>query len=146
MYFRQKTQALLDCKATFMSKSEILSQKKSLLEEVNSEKQRLQREKKLLREMLHNINQDLNSILEAEQALTKESEDLESSLTKLRNEKYEPLHDQVNEMRTRNGMSKLPHIQQELEAKMARILEERRVQWQEEVEASPRKKAKSRRS
>lgn len=60
---RQKTQALVDCKATLLSKTEILDQKKSLLEETNSEKQRLQKEKKLLREMLQNINQDMNSVI-----------------------------------------------------------------------------------
>lgn len=70
---RQKTQSLVDCKATLMSKTEVLDSKKSLLQETNSERQRLQREKKLLREMLQNINQDLesvgifiNSIMEAE--------------------------------------------------------------------------------
>ncbi|KAI8336908.1 hypothetical protein BD560DRAFT_413475 [Blakeslea trispora] len=141
---REKTQALLDCKATFMSKSEILEQKKSFLEEANSEKQRLQREKRLLREMLQSINQDLNSIVDVEKALNKESEDLEKSLNRLKKEEYEPLHDQVNEIRIQNGMSKLPHIQQEIEAKLAKILEERRVQWQQE-ESSSRKKLKSRR-
>lgn len=75
--------------------------------------------------------------MEVEQTLSKESEDLEKSVNKLKNEQYEPLHgtcalngysslcvnfgiDQVNEIRLKNGMSKLPHIQQELEAKMAK--------------------------
>lgn len=46
-----------------MSKTEILDHKKSLLQETNSERQRLQREKKLLREMLQNINQDMESVI-----------------------------------------------------------------------------------
>ncbi|KAI9354979.1 hypothetical protein BD770DRAFT_391838 [Pilaira anomala] len=133
---RQKTQSLVDCKATLLSKTEILDQKKSLLEETNSERQRLQREKKILREMLHNINQDMNSLLEAEQSLAKESEDLERSVKKLKHEQYEPLHDQVNEIRLQNGLTKLPHIQQELEARMAKILEDRRVKWQQEESES----------
>ncbi|KAI9246564.1 hypothetical protein EDC94DRAFT_627150 [Helicostylum pulchrum] len=133
---RQKTQALVDCKATLLSKTEILDQKKSLLEETNSERQRLQREKKLLREMLHNINQDMNSLVEVEQSLTKESEDLERSVNKLKHEQYEPLHDQVNDIRVQNGLTKLPHIQQELEARMAQILEDRRVKWQQEESES----------
>ncbi|OBZ82352.1 hypothetical protein A0J61_09597 [Choanephora cucurbitarum] len=141
---REKTQALLDCKATYMSKSEILEQKKNFLEEASSEKQRLQREKRLLREMLQSINQDLNSIVDIEIALNRESEDLEKTLDKLKKEQYEPLHDQVNEIRTQNGMSKLPHIQQEIEAKLAKLLEERRVQWQQEENTSQRKKLKSR--
>ncbi|GAA5805811.1 hypothetical protein HPULCUR_011337 [Helicostylum pulchrum] len=137
---RQKTQALVDCKATLLSKTEILDQKKSLLEETNSERQRLQREKKLLREMLHNINQDMNSLVEVEQSLTKESEDLERSVNKLKHEQYEPLHGnnqyQVNDIRVQNGLTKLPHIQQELEARMAQILEDRRVKWQQEESES----------
>lgn len=60
--YRSKTQALVDCKATLLSKTEILDNKKSLLEETNAEKQKLQREKKMLREMLQNITQDLNSV------------------------------------------------------------------------------------
>lgn len=59
---RSKTQALVDCKATLLSKTEILDNKKSLLEETNAEKQKLQRERKMLREMLQNITQDLNSV------------------------------------------------------------------------------------
>ncbi|KAI7906887.1 uncharacterized protein BX663DRAFT_494100 [Cokeromyces recurvatus] len=133
---RQKTQELIDCKAALVSKSEILDHKKDLLEEANSERQRLQKEKTLLREMLQNINQDLNSIVEVERTLAKESEDLERSINKLKTEHYEPLHDQVNEIRLKNGLTKLPHIQQELEARMAKILEERRVKWQQEENAT----------
>ncbi|KAG2235257.1 hypothetical protein INT48_004724 [Thamnidium elegans] len=82
--------------------------------------------------MLHTINQDMNSLLEVEQSLTKESEDLERSVNKLKREQYEPLHDQVNDIRVQNGLTKLPHIQQELEARMAQVLEDRRVKWQQE--------------
>lgn len=59
---RNKTQALVDCKATLLSKTEILDSKKSLLEETNVEKQKLQRERKLLREMLQNITKDLTAV------------------------------------------------------------------------------------
>ncbi|KAI9486499.1 MAG: hypothetical protein EXX96DRAFT_549291 [Benjaminiella poitrasii] len=139
---RQKTQELIDCKATLLSKSEILDHKKNLLEEANSERQRLRREKTALREMLQNINQDLNSIMEVERSLAKESEDLEISVNKIKNEQYEPLHDQVNEIRLKNGLTKLPHIQQELEARMAKILEERRVKWQQEETSASSSSAK----
>ncbi|KAG2210141.1 hypothetical protein INT46_004439 [Mucor plumbeus] len=138
---RSKTQALVDCKATLLSKTEILDNKKSLLEETNAEKQKLQREKKMLREMLQNITQDLNSIAEVEQSLAKESEDLERSVNKIKMEQYEPLHDQVNEIRVQNGMTKLPHIQQELEAQMAKILEERRMKWQQEESSNNKRKS-----
>ncbi|KAL7311963.1 hypothetical protein PS15m_009669 [Mucor circinelloides] len=143
---RSKTQALVDCKATLLSKTEILDSKKNLLEETNAEKQKLQRERKLLREMLQNITKDLNAIVEVEQALTKESEELERSVNKMRTEQYEPLHEQVNEIRMQNGMSKLPHIQQELEAQMAKTLEDRRMKWQQEESSSKRKSNRSRKS
>ncbi|KAF1799295.1 hypothetical protein FB192DRAFT_1386025 [Mucor lusitanicus] len=142
---RSKTQALVDCKATLLSKTEILDSKKNLLEETNVEKQKLQRERKLLREMLQNITKDLTAITEVEQSLAKESEELEKSVNKMRTEQYEPLHEQVNEIRVQNGMSKLPHIQQELEAQMAKTLEDRRMKWQQE-ESSNSSKRKSYRS
>ncbi|KAG1082851.1 hypothetical protein G6F42_022425 [Rhizopus arrhizus] len=143
---RSKTQALVDCKATLLSKTEILDSKKNMLEETNAEKQKLQRERTLLREMLQNITKDLNAIVEVEQALTKESEELERSVNKMRTEQYEPLHEQVNEIRVQNGMSKLPHIQQELEAQMAKTLEDRRMKWQQEESSSKRKKQQKSRS
>ncbi|KAI8646988.1 hypothetical protein BD408DRAFT_428061 [Parasitella parasitica] len=142
---RSKTQALVDCKATLLSKTEVLEAKKNLLEETNTEKQKLQRERKLLQEMLQNITRDLNSIAEVEQSLAKESEDLERSVNKIKTEQYEPLHDQVNEIRVRNGMPKLPHIQQELEAQMAKTLEDRRMKWQQE-ESGKKKSNRSKRS
>ncbi|GAN11017.1 type 11 methyltransferase [Mucor ambiguus] len=136
---RSKTQALVDCKATLLSKTEILDSKKNLLEETNVEKQKLQRERKLLREMLQNITKDLTAIADVEQSLAKESEELERSVNKMRTEQYDPLHEQVNEIRVQNGMSKLPHIQQELEAQMAKTLEDRRMKWQQEESSSKRK-------
>ncbi|KAG1222464.1 hypothetical protein G6F68_020632 [Rhizopus microsporus] len=70
-------------------------------------------------------------MVEAEKALAKEYEDLERNVNKYRIEQYEPLQDEVNEIRVKSGMMKLPHIQQELEAKMAKVLEDRRMKWQE---------------
>ncbi|KAL0136195.1 type 11 methyltransferase [Mucor lusitanicus] len=140
---RSKTQALVDCKATLLSKTEILDSKKNLLEETNVEKQKLQRERKLLREMLQNITKDLTAITEVEQSLAKESEELEKSVNKMRTEQYEPLHEQVNEIRVQNGMSKLPHIQQELEAQMAKTLEDRRMKWQQEESSNSSKRKTS---
>ncbi|KAG1454877.1 hypothetical protein G6F46_004197 [Rhizopus delemar] len=128
---KQKTQTLIDVKSTLVTKTEILDQKKALLEQVNSERQRLNKEKKLLLDMLQSIQRDLDSMVEAEKALTKEYEDLERNVNKYRIEQYEPLQDEVNEIRVKSGMMKLPHIQQELEAKMAKVLEDRRMKWQE---------------
>ncbi|KAG1141127.1 hypothetical protein G6F37_002033 [Rhizopus arrhizus] len=128
---KQKTQTLIDVKSTLVTKTEILDQKKALLEQVNSERQRLNKEKKLLLDMLQSIQRDLDSMVEAEKALAKEYEDLERNVNKYRIEQYEPLQDEVNEIRVKSGMMKLPHIQQELEAKMAKVLEDRRMKWQE---------------
>ncbi|CEP12525.1 hypothetical protein [Parasitella parasitica] len=142
---RSKTQALVDCKATLLSTTEMLDIKKNLLEETFAEKQKLQRERKLLQEMLQSITRDLISIAEVEQSLAKESEDLERSVNSIKVEQYEPLHDQVNEIRVQNGMSKLPHIQHELEAQMAKTLEDRRMKWQHEESDNKKKSNRSRR-
>ncbi|KAL4213903.1 hypothetical protein AB4K20DRAFT_1889037 [Rhizopus microsporus] len=128
---KQKTQALIDVKNTLLSKTELLEQKKGLLEQINTEKQRLSKEKRLLFDMLQSIQRDLDSVTEVETQLTREHEELEKNVTKYRIEQYEPLQDEVNEIRAQSGMIKLPHIQQELEAQMAKLLEDRRMKWQE---------------
>ncbi|CEG75701.1 hypothetical protein RMATCC62417_10699 [Rhizopus microsporus] len=81
--------------------------------------------------MLQSIQRDLDSVTEVETQLTREHEELEKNVTKYRIEQYEPLQDEVNEIRAQSGMIKLPHIQQELEAQMAKLLEDRRMKWQE---------------
>ncbi|ORE11439.1 hypothetical protein BCV72DRAFT_301014 [Rhizopus microsporus var. microsporus] len=119
---KQKTQALIDVKNTLLSKTELLEQKKGLLEQINTEKQRLSKEKRLLFDMLQSIQRDLDSVTEVETQLTREHEELEKNVAKYRIEQYEPLQepDEVNEIRAQSGMIKLPHIQQELEAQMAK--------------------------
>lgn len=42
----------------------------------------------------------------------------------------------MNQLRTSHGLQKVPHVQQEVDAQMARILEERRANWQQQG-ASP---------
>lgn len=42
------------------------------------------------------------------------------------------LIDRVNQLRTSHGLQKVPHVQQEVDAQMARILEERRTNWQQQ--------------
>ncbi|CAO3679665.1 unnamed protein product [Rhizopus stolonifer] len=133
-----KTQALVEVKSTLLSKTGQLDHKKSLLEQANSEKQRLNKEKKLLLDMLQNIQRDLNSVANVEKLLSKEYQDLEKSVNKYKKEQYEPLQDEVNEIRVKSGMVKLPHIQQELEAQMAKELEDRRMKWQEGSSRSKR--------
>ncbi|CAO3662519.1 unnamed protein product [Rhizopus microsporus] len=88
---KQKTQALIDVKNTLLSKTELLEQKKGLLEQINTEKQRLSKEKRLLFDMLQSIQRDLDSVTEVETQLTREHEELEKNVTKYRIEQYEPL-------------------------------------------------------
>ncbi|KAG1180435.1 hypothetical protein G6F70_004538 [Rhizopus microsporus] len=132
---KQKTQALIDVKNTLLSKTELLEQKKGLLEQINTEKQRLSKEKRLLFDMLQSIQRDLDSVTEVETQLTREHEELEKNVTKYRIEQYEPLQDEVNEIRAQSGMIKLPHIQQELEAQMAKRQKDEmaRVEQQKEI-------------
>ncbi|KAI8881472.1 hypothetical protein K501DRAFT_188987, partial [Backusella circina FSU 941] len=140
---RQKTQALVDCKASILSKSEVLEYKRNLYEETISEKQRLLKEKRALLDMLQNVQNDLEQLVDIEKTLAKENEQLEKQVLHLKTEQYDPLHDHVNEIRVQNGMSKLAHIQQESDAQLARALEERRIKWQqvETPESSQKKKS-----
>ncbi|KAG1455981.1 hypothetical protein G6F56_006940 [Rhizopus delemar] len=88
--------------------------------------------------MLQNIQRDLDSVANVEKLLSKEYQDLEKNVNKFKKEQYEPLQDEVNEIRVKSGMVKLPHIQQELEAQMAKELEDRRMKWQEGSSKSKR--------
>lgn len=82
---------MIDVKNTLLSKTELLEQKKGLLEQINTEKQRLSKEKRLLFDMLQSIQRDLDSVTEVETQLTREHEELEKNVTKYRIEQYEPL-------------------------------------------------------
>ncbi|KAI9253813.1 hypothetical protein BDA99DRAFT_164057 [Phascolomyces articulosus] len=131
---RDSTQSLLNCKASLVQNIESLDHKEKLLEEVIAERQRLTKEKRMLLEMIQGVQRDIEAVTEAEVSLGKERDELRKSVDKLRNQEYDPLHDQVNELRSQSGLQKLPHVQQELEAQMARTLEKRRENWQQ---ASP---------
>ncbi|CAO3625197.1 unnamed protein product [Cunninghamella echinulata] len=66
-----------------------------------------------------------------ENALGKECEELRNNMSNLKNEEYEHLHEIVNKMRLEKGLSKIPHVQQDMEAQMAKKLQERRENWQQ---------------
>ncbi|KAI9263670.1 hypothetical protein BY458DRAFT_556949 [Sporodiniella umbellata] len=116
---KQKTQALVEVKSTLISKTSQLDHKKSLLEKAHSERQRLNKEKKILLDMLQNIQRDLDLAVGVEKSLTKEHQELELNVDRFKKEHYEPIQDEVNAIRVQSGMDRLPHIQQELEAQMA---------------------------
>ncbi|CDS02888.1 hypothetical protein LRAMOSA00290 [Lichtheimia ramosa] len=129
---QRMTQSLIDCKANLLQKTESLEHKQHLLEEVISERQRLTKEKRMLLDMIQNVQRDLEATTEAEASLLKERDDLQQTVDRVRNQEYEPLHDRVNQLRTSHGLQKVPHVQQEVDAQMARILEERRTNWQQQ--------------
>ncbi|KAI8143643.1 hypothetical protein BJV82DRAFT_713311 [Fennellomyces sp. T-0311] len=131
---RDSTQSLLNCKANLIQKIESLDHKEKLLDEIVSERQRLTKEKRMLLEMIQSVQRDIEAVTEAEASLGKERDELKQSVDRIKIQEYEPLHDQVNGLRTRSGLQKLPHVQQEIEAQQARALEERREKWQQ---ASP---------
>ncbi|KAG2223279.1 hypothetical protein INT45_007005 [Circinella minor] len=131
---RDSTQSLLNCKANLIQNIESLDHKEKILDEIVSERQRLTKEKRMLFEMIQSVQRDIEAITEAERSLGKERDELKKSVDRIRNLDYDPLHDKVNELRSRIGLEKLPHVQQELEAQMARALEKRRENWQQ---ASP---------
>ncbi|KAI7849212.1 hypothetical protein BDC45DRAFT_521076 [Circinella umbellata] len=131
---RDSTQSLLNCKANLIQNIESLDHKEKILDEIVSERQRLTKEKRMLFEMIQSVQRDIEAITEAETSLGKERDELKKSVDRIRNLDYDPLHDKVNELRSRIGLEKLPHVQQELEAQMARALEKRRENWQQ---ASP---------
>ncbi|KAL0087805.1 hypothetical protein J3Q64DRAFT_1734627 [Phycomyces blakesleeanus] len=112
---RQKTQLLVDCKASLTQHTEALDIKQGLLEEATSERQRLQKEKKVLLEMIHSVQRDMEATVQQ----------------RIRDQEYEPLHEQVNVLRAENGLQKLPSVEQEIEAQMAKHLEDRREKWQQ---------------
>ena len=55
------TQSLIDCKANLLQKTESLEHKQHLLEEVISERQRLTKEKRMLLDMIQNVQRDLEA-------------------------------------------------------------------------------------
>lgn len=58
---RRLTQSLIDCKANLLQKTESLEHKQHLLEEVISERQRLTKEKRMLLDMIQNVQRDLEA-------------------------------------------------------------------------------------
>ncbi|KAL0074004.1 hypothetical protein F4703DRAFT_1893531 [Phycomyces blakesleeanus] len=140
---RQKTQLLVDCKASLTQHTEALDIKQGLLEEATSERQRLQKEKKVLLEMIHSVQRDMEAVTEIEKSLGKERDNLKQTVQRIRDQEYEPLHEQVNVLRAENGLQKLPSVEQEIEAQMAKHLEDRREKWQQTPPVEPTNRSRS---
>ncbi|KAJ2962361.1 hypothetical protein NQZ79_g2538 [Umbelopsis isabellina] len=116
---RKQTQALFELKSQIIATNETLDTKKNLLEEMTTERRRLVKEKKMMMEMIQAIQRDIDTVTEGENSLQVECNNLEQSLQRLREVEYEPLQD------------RLPNLQQEIDAQLAKALEERRNTWQE---------------
>ncbi|KAL1930412.1 hypothetical protein VTP01DRAFT_10574 [Rhizomucor pusillus] len=136
---KQMTQSLVDCKSDLLSKTEALEHKQQLLEEIKAECQRLKKEKRTLLEMIQSVQRDIDAVSEAELLLGRERDELQRNVNRIQTEQYDPLHERVNELRMQHGLQKIPHIRKELEDRMAKMLEERRTNWQQSnnLPASP---------
>ncbi|CAO3683539.1 unnamed protein product [Umbelopsis vinacea] len=133
---RRQTQTLFDLKSQILVVSETLEAKQNLLEEMTAERRRLVKEKKMMMDMIQAIQRDIESITEGENSLETECRNLEQSLRTLRDREYEPLQEKVNAAREATGLERLPNMQQELDAQLAKALEERRQTWQHSAKAN----------
>ncbi|CAO3676842.1 unnamed protein product [Umbelopsis ramanniana] len=133
---RRQTQSLFDLKSQILVTSETLEVKQNLLDEMTAERRRLVKEKRMMMDMIQAIQRDIETITEGENSLQTECKNLEQSLRNLRDDEYEPLQEKVNAARASSGLERLPNMQQELDAQMARALEERRQTWQESSKAN----------
>ncbi|ORX55563.1 hypothetical protein DM01DRAFT_1022371 [Hesseltinella vesiculosa] len=128
--YRHETKQLLDRKTHLLQTTELLESKTSSLEELTAERHKRLKEKRLLLELLQGVVKDIDSIAEMEVILKKECEDLKSAVEQERALEYEPLHEQVNILRSAKGMTKIPHLQQDIDNELAKRLQERREEWQ----------------
>ncbi|KAI8090012.1 uncharacterized protein BX664DRAFT_146972 [Halteromyces radiatus] len=135
---REKTQQLVDCKASLLQTNELLESKTNMLEELTAQRHKRLKEKRLLLTMIQEVQRDIESITELEDSLGRECADLQKNAQRLRDEEYEPLHEKVNKMRQDKGLNRIPHMQQDIEAQMARKLKERRENWQQGTPSSSR--------
>lgn len=88
----RQTRALSDCKTDLLAKRDALDKKQHLYEEVVAERQRLNKEKRMILDMLNKIQQDMDAISDIESNLHREHQDLLRQVEVLQNDTYEPLH------------------------------------------------------
>ncbi|GAB5591698.1 hypothetical protein Unana1_06598 [Umbelopsis nana] len=87
---------------------------------MSTERRRLVKEKKMMMDMIQAIQRDIETITEGETSLQTECRNLEQSLRTLRDKEYEPLQEKVNSAREATGLERLPNMQQELDAQLAK--------------------------
>ncbi|CAO3609899.1 unnamed protein product [Cunninghamella blakesleeana] len=128
---RESTQQLIHCKASIFKNTDLLESKTNLLEELRAERLQRVKEKRLLLDMIQSVQRDIDTLTDMENTLGRECDDLQNNMLDLKNEEYERLHENVNIIRVKKGLSKIPHVQQDREAEMAKRLQERRENWQQ---------------
>ncbi|KAG2186412.1 hypothetical protein INT43_002850, partial [Umbelopsis isabellina] len=133
---RKQTQALFELKSQIIANNETLETKKNLLEEMTTERRRLVKEKKMMMDMIQAIQRDIDTVTEGENSLQVECNNLEQSLQRLREAEYEPLQGRIVCKLGISGLDRLPNLQQETDAQLAKALEERRNTWQETEKAN----------
>ncbi|KAG4103221.1 hypothetical protein H8356DRAFT_1647481 [Neocallimastix lanati (nom. inval.)] len=124
----RKTEELIKIKSSIIEHSQKLEKGEAVYQEIISEKNKLIKEKDLLKRMLIEIQNDLDDLSKSEKELKKENEKTRDNLKNLR-EEYNPLKDTVDELRAKQLLSRLPNLQEEIDKEMTIYLEKRRNRW-----------------
>ncbi|KAJ3041906.1 hypothetical protein HDV00_008415 [Rhizophlyctis rosea] len=130
-HLRVKTASLDKTKQSLLHAHERLEREDALLEELGVERRTLEREWVALVDMLKGIQKDLEAIGTAESALKQSRRSTSEFLADVQNNEYDPLKEEVDELRAQHGLPKLPNVRDEIEQEMARYLSERRERWKD---------------
>ncbi|KAG0234935.1 hypothetical protein BGW42_006034 [Actinomortierella wolfii] len=129
---RNRQEDLCQLKDHLHQLSQALDDKEAVLEEMKSERKQLQNELAHYTAMIQQIQTDLDAATTAEQALTRERDQLATNLARIRDHDYDRLKLEVDSLRANHGLKPLPNLEQEREESIGRYLEERRGRWREE--------------
>ncbi|ORX76013.1 hypothetical protein BCR32DRAFT_296517 [Anaeromyces robustus] len=124
----QKTKELEKIKTSILENSQKLEKDEALYHEIISEKNKLIKEKDILRKMLIEIQNDLNDLIKSEKEIKEANENTKNNLKILRKE-YNPLKDTIDDLRAKQLLSRLPNLQEEIDKEMSIYLEKRRNRW-----------------
>ncbi|ORX45368.1 hypothetical protein BCR36DRAFT_358300 [Piromyces finnis] len=126
----KKTEELGRIKTSILEHSQKLEKDEAVFSEIISEKNKLLKEKDILRKMLIEIQNDIDDLAKSENELKETNEKTRYDLKSLR-EQYNPLKDTIDELREKQLLSRLPNLQEEIDKEMSIYLEKRRNRWLE---------------
>ncbi|KAF9978284.1 hypothetical protein BGZ73_003091 [Actinomortierella ambigua] len=129
---RNRQEDLCQLKDHIHQLTQALEDKETILDEMRSERKQLQNELTHLAHLMKQIQHDLEQATTAEHQLTRERDQLSTSLARIRDHDYDKLKQEVDGMRVAHGLRPLPNLEQEREESIGRYLEERRGRWREE--------------